>query len=61
MMTHILSLEDSVYWKTIAPYRAVCGLPPLPLKDTKPDSVRVNFSGEWIFNEDRKCNSIILG
>jgi mannan endo-1,4-beta-mannosidase len=49
----ILSLEDSVYWRTIAPYRIVCGLPPLPWKETKPDSARVNFSGEWIFNEDK--------
>jgi mannan endo-1,4-beta-mannosidase len=50
---HVLSLEDSVYWKAVAPYRAVCGLPPLPLKDTITDSVRINFSGEWIFNEER--------
>ena len=54
--TRILSLEDSVYWKLIAPYRAVCRLSPLPLRETKPDSVKVDFSGEWIFNEE---NSVI--
>ena len=54
----ILSLEDSVYWRTIAPYRIVCGLPPLPWKETKPDSVRVNFSGDWIFNEEKSVLDI---
>jgi mannan endo-1,4-beta-mannosidase len=51
--THILSLEDSVYRKLIAPYRAVCGLSPLPLRETKLDSVKVDFSGDWIFNEEK--------
>jgi mannan endo-1,4-beta-mannosidase len=54
--TRILSLEDSVYWKLIAPYRAVCKLSPLPLRETKLDSVKVDFSGEWIFNEE---NSVL--
>ena len=49
----VLSLEDSVYWKMIAPYRAVCGLSPLPVIEIKPDSVKVNYSGEWIFNEEK--------
>jgi mannan endo-1,4-beta-mannosidase len=51
--TRILSLEDSVYWKIIAPYRAVCGLSPLPLMEAKPESVKVDFSGEWIYNEEK--------
>ena len=51
--TRILSLEDSVYWKLIAPYRAVCELTPLPFREMKTDSVKVDFSGEWIFNEDK--------
>jgi mannan endo-1,4-beta-mannosidase len=55
---HILSLEDSVYWKFATPYRTVCGLPPFPWKDIKPDSVRVNFSGEWVFNEDKSVLDI---
>jgi mRNA-degrading endonuclease HigB of HigAB toxin-antitoxin module len=54
--TRILSLEDTVYWKLIAQYRAVCGLSRLSLKETKPDSVKVDFSGDWIFNEE---NSVL--
>jgi mannan endo-1,4-beta-mannosidase len=54
----ILSLEDSVYWGMVAPYRTLCGLPQLPLKDTKPDSIKVNFSGEWIFNEEKSVLDI---
>jgi mRNA-degrading endonuclease HigB of HigAB toxin-antitoxin module len=49
----ILSLEDSVYWKRVAPYRTVCGLSPLPLRETKSDSVKVDFFGDWIFNEEK--------
>jgi len=45
----ILSLEDPAYWEAIAPFRAACGLPPLPIKDEGP----VDFSGEWVFDEDR--------
>ena len=51
--TRILSLEDSLYWKYISPYRTVCGLSALPLGERKPDSVKSDFSGEWIFNEDK--------
>lgn len=47
-----LNLEDTVYWKVIAPYRAACGLPPLPIYETKPESVKLDFSGEWVFNEE---------
>jgi mannan endo-1,4-beta-mannosidase len=43
----ILSLEDPAYWKAIAPFRAACKLPPLPLKGKK-----IDLSGTWIFNED---------
>ncbi len=52
----ILSLEDSVYRKLITPYREVCGLSPLPLREIKSDSVNVDFSGNWIFNEE---NSVL--
>jgi len=49
----ILSLEDSVYWKLIASYRAVCGLSPFPLRETTFDSVKIDFSGDWIYNEEK--------
>jgi mannan endo-1,4-beta-mannosidase len=45
----MLSREDPAYWEVIAPLRKACGLSPLPLKDKYP----VNFSGHWVFNEDR--------
>jgi hypothetical protein len=48
----ILSLEDLEYWKIIDPYRTVCGLPPLPLRE-KAQITQPDFSGEWIFNEDK--------
>jgi mannan endo-1,4-beta-mannosidase len=49
----ILSLEDPAYWETLAPFRSACGLPSLPLEEMQPDSSEVNFSGEWIFNEEK--------
>ncbi len=52
----ILNLEDSVYWKLITPYRAVCGLSPFPLKETKSNGGKADFSGNWIFNEE---NSVL--
>ena len=45
----MLSQEDPAYWEVMAPFRKACGLPQLPLKDKYP----VNFSGHWIFNEDK--------
>ena len=54
--TRILSVEDSVYWKLIEPYRTACGLYPLPLRETKSDSVKIDFSGDWFFNEE---NSVL--
>jgi hypothetical protein len=48
----ILSLEDLEYWKAIDPYRTVCGLPPLPLRE-KAQMAQPDFSGEWIFNEEK--------
>lgn len=45
----MLSLEDPAYWEVMAPFRKACGLPLLPLKDKYP----VNFSGQWIFNEEK--------
>jgi mannan endo-1,4-beta-mannosidase len=45
----ILSQEDPAYWEVMAPFRKACGLPLLPLKDKYP----VNFSGQWIFNEEK--------
>jgi len=49
----ILSLEDSVYWKLINPFRTVCGLSPLPMMEKRSDSVKADFSGEWVFSEDK--------
>jgi mannan endo-1,4-beta-mannosidase len=45
----ILSLEDAAYREVIAPFRDACGLPGLPEIKKAPG----NFSGKWIFNEDR--------
>jgi mannan endo-1,4-beta-mannosidase len=44
----VLGLEDKDYRQSIAPLRAACGLPSLPDPGTRSD-----FSGEWIFNEER--------
>jgi hypothetical protein len=44
-----LFLESLAYWEVMAPFRKACGLPMLHLKDKYP----VNFSGQWIFNEDK--------
>jgi mannan endo-1,4-beta-mannosidase len=49
---HMLGVEDTVYRKAIAQYRVVCGLPPLAIYETKPDSVKIDFSGEWVLNEE---------
>jgi hypothetical protein len=48
----ILCVEDAMYQTAIAPYRAVCGLPPLPLKEPSSESTRIDFSGEWVLNEE---------
>jgi hypothetical protein len=45
----ILSQEDSMYRKIIAPYRLACGLPPLQLNPHSSSK----FNGTWIFNEDK--------
>jgi mannan endo-1,4-beta-mannosidase len=52
MNERILGLEDTVYRKAIVPYRIACKLPQLPLYDIKPDSVKIDFSGEWVFNQE---------
>ncbi len=50
----ILSLEDPAYREVIVPFRNACGLPPLPLKEKQPsEEDKVNFSGEWVFNEEK--------
>jgi mannan endo-1,4-beta-mannosidase len=49
----ILSKEDSAYWRTSAPYRNACGLLPLPLQDKSMENSRLDFSGTWVFNEDK--------
>lgn len=43
----MLFQENPAYWEVMNPYRKVCNLPLLPLKEKYP----VNFSGMWIFNE----------
>jgi mannan endo-1,4-beta-mannosidase len=44
-----LFLEDSAYRALTARYRSACGLAPLPLPLIAP----VDFSGEWIINEEK--------
>lgn len=46
---HVLSLEDPAFREVIAPYRKVCGLPPLAEIKKEP----ADFSGKWLFDEDR--------
>lgn len=45
----VLNLEDQSYRDVIAPYRAACGLSPLPEFTKTP----ADFSGRWIFDEER--------
>ena len=45
----VLTLEKSAYRESIAQYRSVRGLPPLPEIRREP----VSFSGKWTFNEER--------
>lgn len=50
----VLSLEDTAYREAIAPFRDVCGLPLIPLKEKQSsEGEKVDFSGEWIFNEEK--------
>ena len=49
----VLSLEDPAYIQVIAPFRAACGLPPLVIREKKDELKRVNFVGEWLFNEEK--------
>lgn len=48
----ILSIEDPEYWEVMAPYRAACNLPRLSVEEMS-DHANVNFSGRWIFDEER--------
>lgn len=47
--SHVLTQEDEAYRIAIAPYRAAARLPALAAKANQ----RNDFSGEWIFNEER--------
>ncbi len=46
--SRVLFLEDAAYRNMIAPYRKAAGLADLPNEKRK-----LNFSGQWIFNEER--------
>jgi mannan endo-1,4-beta-mannosidase len=46
--SRVLSYNDSIYCKIMTPFRSVCGLSPLPV-----DKLKADFSGEWVFNEDK--------
>lgn len=48
-----LNLEDSAYIQAIAPFRTACGLPPLTVAVIKPTITKPDFSGVWVFNEDK--------
>jgi mannan endo-1,4-beta-mannosidase len=48
-----LYLEDSSYWNVMALYRNSCGLPQLSLKVVNPSSSKIDFSGEWVLNEEK--------
>jgi mannan endo-1,4-beta-mannosidase len=49
----ILFLEDPAYHEAIAPFRSACGLPLLPATGMKADGSETDFSGEWVFNEEK--------
>lgn len=44
----ILSLEDPAYREAMLPFRTACGLSPL-----QDNNKQTDFSGEWVFNEDK--------
>ncbi|MFC1569269.1 glycosyl hydrolase [bacterium] len=46
----ILNQEDPAYHEIMAPYRAACKLPVLPIESKHK---KVDFSGNWAFNEDK--------
>ena len=46
--SRVLFLEDAAYRNIIAPYRKAAGLADLPNEKRK-----LNFSGQWVFNEER--------
>jgi mannan endo-1,4-beta-mannosidase len=49
----IICQEDSAYINNIAPFRSFCGLSPLIYKKPEPGIAGKDFSGEWIFSEER--------
>ena len=50
--SRLLGRDDSAFQASIAPYRAACGLPPLPLTEEATVDVGTDFSGEWLVNEE---------
>jgi mannan endo-1,4-beta-mannosidase len=48
----ILGMEDTAFQEVIAPYRISCGLLPIATQALKFDSTRINFSGDWLLNEE---------
>ena len=51
--SHFLYMEDTVYLKIINKYRSACGLPSLPFNGLDHNKQKVDFSGEWIFCEEK--------
>ena len=49
----VLSLEDPEYREAAAPFRAACGLAPIPPIEFKQESYKADFSGEWVFDEEK--------
>ncbi|OFY57181.1 MAG: hypothetical protein A2V50_07100 [Bacteroidetes bacterium RBG_19FT_COMBO_42_10] len=47
----ILSLEDAAYREAVAPLRKISGL--LPLPEIKIVKEPLNFTGKWVFNEEK--------
>ncbi len=48
---HVVFKEDPAYLENIVPYRKACGL--LPMESLKPAGNKIDFSGRWVFNEDK--------
>jgi hypothetical protein len=48
----VLGLEDTSYQNIFAPYRSACKLPPLAPLASRAESLKVDFAGTWIFNEE---------
>ena len=48
-----LWFEDTTYWNVCKTYRTECRLPLLSQNVIKPKNEPINFTGDWVFDEDK--------